>query len=160
MFAIGSLSGIATLVLGWQQLYADYFSKTINIPMWLFIAILLLFPGVLIFYRRMQFATTSKELIKIEGKKFGVEQIYVDGKSFERCEFHGSELIFEGISAFSISSCKFTTPRIIFGKHAQLTLNVFSAMYKDAAFQEIIEQAFSDLRTGKIPVATPPSNTR
>jgi hypothetical protein len=100
---------------------------------------------------------SARELIKVEGKRFGVQRIILDGKSFERCEFNGSEVVFEGSDAFALEGCHFIGPRVTFARNAALTFSVLHGFYKDPAFRPFVEQAFANIRSGDFPQGTPPS---
>lgn len=157
MFLISFTSGVAGIVLGWKQLYQDYLSKTIEVPIWLVILALLLLPGLRIAYRSLIGRRTTKELLKVEGKKFGVQQIVLDGKLFERCEFHGTEVVFEGSNVFSLVQCAFHAPRFSFTKYAAMTLAALTKMYTDDALRPLIDQTIENIRAGTHPQAVPPS---
>ena len=156
MFFVSSLSGIAGLLLGWDQLYKDYLSKTIEIPVWLLFLCLLLFPGMRAIYKSFN-RSWKKDLEKIEGKKFGVQRVVIDGREFERCEFHGTEILFEGSKVFSLSRCSFFSPKFSVGKHAALTLEAFTTMYTDPAFRPVIDATIENIRANKRPQTVEPS---
>lgn len=160
MFVISMTSGIAGLVLGWRQLYQDYLSKSIEIPVWLALIGLLLLPGLTIMFRSLSGRRTGKELERIEGKQFGVEQVVLDGKNFERCEFHGTEVVFEGLDSFSLQHCSFHSPRFSFSKYAANTIAVLTKMYEDGAFRPLVENTLQNIRAGTIPRAVPTSVQR
>ncbi|MGD6796620.1 toll/interleukin-1 receptor domain-containing protein [Metabacillus indicus] len=80
----------------------------------------------------------------IEGKTFGVEQVYLDGNNFVNCIFEGSELVYKGEYGFGLESCKFRgIPRIKFADFAGTTLNVLKTFYNAGPeFREIILKTF------------------
>ncbi|WP_018609434.1 hypothetical protein [Uliginosibacterium gangwonense] len=154
VFLISACSSVVTIVLGWNQFYQDYLSKSINIPIWVFI----ISPFIYLLLRPIykQLYSPSKSLKKVEGKQFGVQQINIDGMSFERCKFDHSLLIFEGVNNFEIMSCAFTpAPKIAFNSHAQLTLRALSDLYKDPVFRPQVEATLINIKTGDHPIITP-----
>jgi hypothetical protein len=156
MFIVAILSGIMTIILGWRAFYADYLSKAVTVPVWLLILVLII--GCLFavqFVGRQSGDTVVKELEAIEGKRFGVQQIVVDGKKFERCKFDGSEIIFNGKAGFSLIGCQFKSPRITFASYASNTVNALTLMYKDPSFKPIVEQTIENIRAGKHSQSTP-----
>ncbi len=157
MFLVSLTSGVIGIALGWEQFYEDYLSKSVEIPIWLLLLAALLTPLLVGFYRSVNFGTTGKELIPVEGKQFGVERLVLDGKSFERCEFHGTEVIFEGANGFSLVRCNFHAPRIVFAKYAATTIGVLTTMYQDQAFRSLIDRTIENIRAGKHPEAILPS---
>lgn len=156
MFIVSFVSGLAGLILGWDQLYRDYLSKSVEIPVWLLLLAILVLPSVRIAYRSLISEQKPKELQKVEGKRFGVQQIIVDGKRFERCEFHGSEIIFEGSDSFSLVKCEFYSHHFTFSKYAATTLGVFTALYRDTAFHPLIEQTITNIQSGQHPQSIRP----
>lgn len=156
MFIVSTLSGIAGLLLGWKQLYQDYLSKSIEIPVWLLLLCFLLLPGVVAVYRSM-LRSPKKDLQKVEGKRFGVQQVVVDGRAFERCEFHGTEVVFQGTKNFSLTNCVFVSPRFSFDKHAALTVSALTGLYTDSSFRPLIEATIDNIRKNQMPQAVAPS---
>ena len=160
MFLVTLISSVAGIVLGWNQLYQDYLSKTVEIPIWLLLLGLLLLPVLLAGYRALYGRPLGKELLSIEGKQFGVEQVILDGTRFVRCDFHGTEIIYEGQDVFSLERCEFNAPRFAFSKYAANTIFVLTKMYADPAFRPIIESTLENIRVGKTPQAVPPSSLK
>jgi hypothetical protein len=158
MFFVAILSGIMTIILGWKAFYQDYLSKTITVPVWLLI--ILFFIACLLvvqFSGKESNYGASRELESIEGKRFGVQQVILDGKKFERCEFVGTELIFNGKAGFSLMGCKFSNQRFTFWQYASNTINQLTAMYQDPSFRPIIDQIIDNLKAGKHPQSIPVS---
>lgn len=160
MFLVTLMSSVAGIVLGWNQLYQDYLSKTVEIPVWLLLLGLVLLPVLLAGYRALYGRQLGKELLPIEGKQFGVEQVTLDGSRFVRCEFHGTEVIYEGQGAFSLERCEFHAPRFAFSKYAANTISMLTSMYADPAFRPLIETTLENIRIGKAPQAVPPSSPK
>lgn len=159
MFTVSLASGVVGLALGWKQFYQDYLSNMIEVPIWLAILALLLLPSPQIAYRSFAGSSPTMELLKVKGKKFGVQQIVLDGTLFERCEFHGTELVFEGSNVFSLVQCTFHSPRFSFSKYAATTLAALTKLYTDGAFRPLIEQTIQNIRTDAHPQAVSPSAT-
>jgi len=157
MFIVSFTSGIAGLLLGWKQLYQDYLSKTVELPVWLFLLLPLVLPGLLATYQSFVGKRKTSELVKVEGKKFGVQQVVLDGKAFERCEFHGTEAVIEGTDAFSLVKCEFHSPRFSFSKNAAMTLAVLTKLYSDTAFRPLIDKTIENIRSGEHPEAVIPT---
>lgn len=157
MFIVAVLSGIITIFLGWKSFYQDYLSKSITIPVWLLI-IILFFSSLLIvhFSGKESKYSPNKELIRIEGKRFGVQQITLDGYKFVRCEFDGSELVYNGSAAISLDTCTLKNSRITFGQYAENTLKTLTLFYADPPFRPIMEKTIDNIRTGKHPTTAPP----
>jgi hypothetical protein len=155
MFFISLTSGVAGLLLGWDQLYTDYLSKSVTIPVWLLLLISIFAPGVWYALRATADRSQDRELIRVEGKRFGVQQVVLDGKSLERCEFHGTEVIFEGTNGFSMVGCSFIGPRFSFTKNAAIVLAVMTKLYADAAFRPILERTLENIRRGEHPQPIP-----
>lgn len=157
MFVLSFTSGIAGLLLGWEQLYEDYLSKTVEIPMWLLLIALLILPGVHALARSVARGRVDQELMKVEGKQFGVQQIVLDGKIFERCEFHGTEVIFEGNNSFGLTNCEFYAPRFSFAKSAAITIDALTRMYADQGLRPLIDQTITNIQAGHHPQAVAPT---
>lgn len=87
----------------------------------------------------------KKELEIIEGQRFGVQQVFLDGKRFLNCTFDGSELVYKGEKGFSLESSHFETPpRIAFTGYAGTTLNVLKAMQNEEVFRDMILKTLQD----------------
>jgi hypothetical protein len=139
---------VVTIVLGWPPLYKDILSKTIKLPIWLVVClgIGLLF---VIFWRKDKEIQKSENmpLKLIQGKRFGVQQVVLDGKHFDQCTFVGTELIFEGIASFGLSHCVLENPRISFNRYAATTISALPELYSDPAFHDVVEKLLQDIRT-------------
>jgi len=156
MFVIALLSGIITIILGWKKFFGDYLSKEVIIPVWLLI--LLSIVGCILviqFAGRRSTDMVVKELESIEGKSFGVQQIVVDGKKFERCYFNGTELIIDGKAGFALINCEFSNTKFTFGRFASNALNALTMMYQDPSFRPLVEKTIENIRAGKHPQSTP-----
>lgn len=151
MFIVTILSGAMTIILGWKAFYVDYLSKAVTLPVWLFILVVIGCLFTALFAGRQSDDTAVKELDTIEGKRFGVQQIVVDGKKFERCRFDGSEVIFNGKAGFALVGCEFYGPKFTFGSYAANAVNALTMMYKDPSFKPIVEQTIQNIRAGELP---------
>ena len=150
MFLVSVFSGIAGLLLGWSQLYKDYLSKTVELPVWLFIVGLICIPLILVAVRGLRKTGASDSPVKVEGKKFGVQRINVDGKSFERCEFHGSELLFSGEQPFGLAYCRLEPLKITFIGSAATTVAALANLYQDPAFRPIVDQTIHRIKSNQL----------
>lgn len=155
MFIFSILSAVITVILGWNQFYNDYLSKTINTPVWLVILLFLLTCALFSFRREPIKAPEIKELKNIEGKDFGVQRIPLDGHHFKRCTFTGSELIFSGRQPFSLSSNSLTDIKFTFSDEASNTITSLTKMYKDQAFRPLIDQTLENIKSGTTPAPPP-----
>jgi len=158
MFLVSMLGSVITVILGWEQFYNDYLSKTISIPVWLFILLAIVVFVVVISLQNGKSKTAKKDLEKIEGATFGVQQIKVDGKSFRRCEFKGTELIFEGDGVFEFVSNGFEASRFTFAGKAGNTVIMLTKMYSDPGFRPFVESTLNNIKQGKIPESVPVKN--
>jgi hypothetical protein len=157
MFLIGVLSAIITIVLGWSDFYNDYLSKSISIPIWFALLLVVLLPAVWLTMKPTP-NNEIKELELVEGKQFGVQQVTLDGRIFRRCEFNGTELIINGEHGFKLENNNFNAPRFTFGGSASMTIAVLTEMYSDPAFRPLVDQALRNIQSGEIPKATPVGN--
>lgn len=159
MFLITIFGGVMGIILGWKQFYRDYLSKNLTIPVWLllicFIFISILF---LIFSNKNIEQEKIKELELVQGKTFGIQQVVLDGKRFERCSFDGTEMVFNADNGFSFNSNNMKSNiRITFNKSAALTLRALTALYSDKAFQPFVESTFKTIKEGKLVESTQPN---
>ena len=143
MFILSVLSAVITIVLGWTAFYKTILSQEIRLPVWFLLLILFTFAIIYIF--RPQKSRKVQELETIEGAKYGVQRVEIDGKRFVNCEFEGSELIFHGEKSFDLEKNTFKpSPRISFVDYAGTTLMVMKGLHKDPTFRKIIEASFKD----------------
>lgn len=144
------IGSVITVVNGWED-FSIFLNKKISITVStiFIICIFILFSFLIIKYIFLEKrkVTYSTELETIEGKSFGVERVYIDGKRFVNCTFDGSELVFEGKSAFALEKNHFKVPpRIAFEANAGITANVMTTLYNTAEFKIYIEQLFQNTR--------------
>lgn len=151
MFIISLISGLMGIVLGWKRFYEDYLSKSVSIPIWIIVIIFISMPAIFtILVGSKPIEDELKELSLVEGKKFGIQQVVLDGKRFIRCSFDGTELIFNGEHGFDFSENNLKSNfRLSLNKNARLTFEAFYALYKDPAFRPIVENTFQAIREGK-----------
>jgi hypothetical protein len=156
MFVISVLSALLTIILGWKDFYNDYLSKTITIPIWLLILVAIV-SLVAWFIFKPSTIKAPTEFEEVEGKKFGVQQVILDGRTFKRCEFDGAELIFNGENGFNLESNHFKAPKFTFGNSASNTIAALTSMYKDPAFRPLVELTLTNIKSGVILQSTPVS---
>ncbi|MFV3290157.1 hypothetical protein ACNFBR_15600 [Pseudomonas sp. NY11955] len=160
MFVLTLLSAIAGLILGWEVLYRDYLSKSLSVPAWLIVLIVIsAFFGWILYGTRIN-RTQAKELVLVADKTFGTEQVVVSGKRFVKCKFHHSEMVLDGQDRFDFDSCEFHDPRFTFIGPAGQALGTLTSMFKDPAFRPVVEGLFLNIRAGKLPIAVEPSGGR
>ena len=142
-------------MLGWNQFYNDFLSKTLSIPIWTALLMPPLFFIGATLLRSSNTPTEPTELKVIEGKEFGVQRINLDGFHFKRCSFTGSELTFSGRNAFSLSHNSLSNITITFENEAATTLAVLTSLYKDEGFRPIIEKTILNIQSGNHRSAPP-----
>jgi hypothetical protein len=150
MFVISLLGNAVTIFTGWKAFYNDYLSKTISMPTWLIVVVLVVLPfAIAVFMARRRpdsLSTAPKE--RITNQTFGMDAVVIDGKHFTGCTFNGTDLILEGIAPFGFEYCTFNDPRFRVTKHAELTLGALIAMYKNEPFRPFVEGTFNIIRQG------------
>ena len=154
MFSVSIVSAIFTIALGWKVFYTDFLSKTLSIPVWLMLLSIIIVPMLWIFFKPSK-SKKPKEYEIIEGKKFGVQQVLLDGRTFKRCEFISSELVFNGEEGFNLESNKFESPVFTFGGAASQTIGVLTNMYKDPAFKPLVDITLENIKNDVTPQSTP-----
>ena len=157
MFIISLLSGFMTIFLGWKQFYADFLSKSITLPVYVY-PILLLF----VFALARMFSSTvqkhSKRLRTIKGESFGAQHVYVDGKRFVNCTFENTKLVFRGEAGSGLEGCSFTNSGFVFEGPAERTAEILASLYAVPGFRPLIENTFEAIKKGNLPRVIPPSN--
>jgi len=155
MFIITLVAAIIGISLGWKKFYEDFLSKTISIPIW---ALILLFVFIFILLVPSTSGSPSdkipKEFVSIVGQSFGRQQIVLDGKSFKRCSFDGTEVIFKGQDAFQLIDTNMKDFLLTYSENAAITLQVLTEIYKHPGFKEIVENTLQNVRDGKWPIST------
>jgi hypothetical protein len=71
--------------------------------------------------------------------------IYLDGKSFYRCKFHGCTLIIHGFIGCTLVDPQFVDCKWSVAGPAQITFELLSALYKAGA-TDLIEGTFRQIR--------------
>ncbi|WP_182035175.1 hypothetical protein [Vibrio diabolicus] len=156
MFVVSVFSAVVTIALGWNQFYGDYLSKSITIPVWFLILVPIVGASLwLIFKPTVNAKKELKEFENIEGKTFGVQQVVLDGRTFKRCEFDGSELIFNGEYGFNLERNSFHAPKFTFGGSASTTISVLTNMYKDPAFRPLVDETLANIKRGVMHESAP-----
>lgn len=163
MFLLTIAAGVMGIMLGWNQFYNDFLSKTFSLPIWAALLIFLAFFMATIFLKsskKPSEANEPRELKIIEGKEFGVQRINLDGYHFKRCSFNGSELLFSGRCTFGLSHNTITDSRFTLTDEASITLSVLTELYQDEGFRPVIESTISNIRTGSHRQSSPTTNTQ
>ena len=62
-------------------------------------------------------------------RNFGVEEVEIDGRSFDRCAFKGSTLVYRGGDPPSFTGCSFDRTNFHFKDAAGNTMALLNAMY-------------------------------
>ncbi|WP_146449721.1 hypothetical protein [Vibrio kanaloae] len=156
MFVVSVFSAVVTIALGWSQFYGDYLSKSITMPIWFIILVPIVGSALwLVFKPTVNLKKELKEFESIEGKTFGVQQVVLDGRTFKRCEFDGSELIFNGEYGFNLDRNSFNAPKFTFGGSASTTISVLTNMYKDPAFRPLVDETLANIQRGVINESAP-----
>lgn len=154
MFIIGCISGLFTIFLGWNDFYNDFLSKSITLPIWLFLIIGLILAVFYIFLNKT-LKSKSGKLTTVTGEKFGIQQVKLDGNSYQRCDFSGTELIFSGEDKFEIVECKFSNQVLTFAGNAAATINVLVALHKDPVFKDTVNKTLDEIKSDNIKVSVP-----
>ena len=156
MFTLSFLSGIAGLVLGWGDLYRDYLSREVVFPAWLAILLFLAVVLAVVIVRTPTPRKLNAELKPRLAKRYGVQQVKVDGIDFQKCEFHGSELIFSGEDFFSLQKCSLENFGFSFAGPAATTVHMLTMLARDPGLLPLVEQILANIRAGKMSQAIPP----
>lgn len=113
----------------------------VKIPFWL----LCIFISIPLGYLAAK--QYNKKIKNIANKSFFVQREHVDGKHYANCTFDGTELVFMGISNFSLSGNTFITqPRISLDGYASTTINQLIIMYSDQTFRPIVDATLQNIR--------------
>lgn len=147
MFLVTMLSSLMGIFLGWDKFYSDFLSKTLTLPVWIIIAALGIAALVRLYWPNRRAAPS--ELLLVEGQKFGVQQIVLDGKRFLNCTFDGTELVFRGEAAFGLERNHFRTPpRFVFEGSAGICFLTMRALYQSDEFRSYLERSLSSTEDG------------
>jgi len=156
MFIISLLGGIMGIVLGWKKFYVDFLSKSITLPVYVYLIILFVVALAIIFFPAIK--DRPKPLLTIKGESFGVQRILVDGKRFVNCKFRKTELVFRGEAGVDILNCDFIkVPVITFDGPAATTVYILKSMYAVPELRPFVENTFKAIKEGKLPEAVTPS---
>ncbi len=149
------VSLIASLIAIFSKDGKEFFKHVLGfkVPVWVVLLMSILF---IIILKPREVGVSNKPLKAIQGKSFGVQQVYLDGYRFERCKFNGSELIFSGKAKTELIENSFLNPpKITLTENAALTLNFLTKMNSDPAFRQIIDATIINLKKGNMPASTP-----
>lgn len=155
MFIITLLGGFMGIILGWKRFYDDFLSKSITLPVYVYLIILFVVALAIIFSPAIK--DRPKRLQTIKGESFGVQRILVDGKHFVNCTFRNTELAYRGEGVCRINNCIFENIRIAFDGPAAATMNTLMGLYAAPEFRPLIENTFKAIREGNLPIAAPQS---
>jgi len=81
----------------------------------------------------------SKNYKTVQGKIFNTETIVMDGKSFVRCDFVNSKLVFEGSKGFQLKGCNFRGNNYQIQGNLMIAINILNSMYNSPMFKEVVE---------------------
>ena len=156
MFIITLLGGLMSIILGWEKFYDDFLSKSITLPVYMYLIILFVVVALSI---RFWPATKDqpKGLQTIKGEVFGVQRILVDGKHFVNCSFRKTELAYRGEGDCRMDNCSLENIGFTFDGPAAATVKTLTGMYAVPELRPLIENTFKNIREGNLPIATPPS---
>lgn len=156
---LGIVGGVITIATGWSQFY-EIMRSRLTIPAWVVLLIIVCFLAVLLRSGNSKKESTSEELVRYEGKSFGIQTIVLDGKDFVRCDFNGTKLIFEG-GDFGLKYCRLNGITIGFGGRAEQTLFFLTTLYQQfPEMRPIIDQTLENTKTGIHPITPPTTDVR
>lgn len=156
MFIISVLSGLMGIILGWKKFNEDFLSKSITLPVYVYLIILFVVFLAIIFWPAIK--NRPKPLRTIKGASFGVQRIVVDGKRFVNCTFRKTELVFRGEAGVGFEGCSLTNPGFTFDGPAANTAKILKLLYTIPEMRPLIENTFEAIKKGKLPKAIPPSD--
>jgi hypothetical protein len=157
MFVFTLLSTLAGLLVSWEDLYRDYLSKSISIPAWLLLLLIVIgFFGWIVYGTRKK-NRNDAPLELIADKSYGVQRVSACGKKFVNCKFSGTEIVIDGQAGLGFENCNFESQRFTFDGYASLTISILAGMYRDPSFRPMVDHAITNIKTGNFLMATPPS---
>lgn len=149
LFLLSITSAIVTLLLGAEDIYNDYLSRSISIPAWfVLLFVIVTCIGWVIYGSRTRLRRTRPHEL-VADVKFGVERIEVGNKRFLGCTFDGTELVIDG-RPFDFNGCHFVGQRFLFSGCAAQTLSIMAAMYRDPPFRPLIEGVMTQIKSDKV----------
>lgn len=158
MFLFTIITGVSGMVVGWGDLYRDFLSKSVTVPTWFMLLVVFAVFLVSVVYGTRKSKQLNAPLELVADKKFGVQQITANGKNFLGCEFHGTEIIFDGEAPFGFDRCEFVDPRFTFVGPAGRALMTLADLFKDPSFRPVVEGVILNIRAGRLPIAVKPIN--
>jgi hypothetical protein len=81
----------------------------------------------------------------VREQRFASQQLVVDGKHFEDCEFDACTFVYTGGVPPNFVRCEFAAPHFVFKDAAQRTMQFMSAIY-NGIDPRIIEMTFDEIR--------------
>lgn len=156
MFIITLLGTLMSIILGWKRFYHDFLSKSITLPVYVYLIIFFVIVLINILWPAIK--DRPKPLRTIKGESFGVQRIVVDGKRFVNCKFTKTELVFRGEDGVEFKGCSMIDPGFTFSGPAATTGKILKSLYAIPELRPLIENTFNAIKAGYLPRATPPSN--
>ena len=158
MFIITILSGTITIILGYERFYNDFLSKSISLPVYMYIIIFIVVALIMIF--RPVVKNRPKGLQTIKGETFGTQRIKIDGKRFVNCKFAKTEFAYWGEASTAFVSCGFDLgpQSFVFEGSAIRIIQLLKELYSQAVFRPFVDHVFESIKAGKLPKAIPPSD--
>jgi len=154
-FVLSLVSLIATVVARRKQLWSDFLSKKITLPVYVYLVLILV--GLLAAMLWPAAEKRPKRLRTIEGEEFGVQRVIMDGKRFRNCQFHKTELVFRGEASSAIENCALERVGFTFDGPAATTAKILTSLYKIPQVRPLIDNTFEAIKKGELPRAVPPS---
>ncbi|WP_440785350.1 hypothetical protein ACTACU_11525 [Pseudomonas syringae] len=145
VFLFSMASAIVTLLLGASDIYDNYLAKTILIPAWLLLLLLVVSCVVWAFYGSRVKLRNARPNELVADAKFGVERVVVGGKRYVSCAFKGSELLIDG-RPFDFENCEFIQPHFLFDGPASQTIAILAGMYQDPAFRPLVDDLLGKIK--------------
>lgn len=83
---------------------------------------------------------SPQELELVFEKKFGNEQLNIDGKRFVNCTFNRTQFIFQGKDMFGFVGCDFIDIKFLFSDEAEITTMALKELSTMPELKESIEK--------------------
>ena len=154
-FVVSVAGAIITIGAQRKQIWRDFLSREVTLPVYVYLILVLAVLFVTMFWPAHDDRT--RPLRTIEGEKFGIQRIIVDGKRFVNCEFHRTELVYRGEAGCAIEKCKLDRPQFTFDGPAASTAKTLSSFYKVPQLQPLIDNTFECIKKGQLRTAVTPS---
>ena len=156
---------LMAIILGWKRVCVDFLSKSVTLPVYVYLIILFVIVVVAALAIKFWPATPAtkdrpKELRIIKGETFGTQRIKIDGKRFVNCTFAKTEFAYWGEAHTAFVSCGFDLgpQSFVFEGSAIRTIQLLKELYSQAVFRPFVDHVFESIKEGKLPRAIPPSD--